>query len=177
MVAVMKTIAAIAALLLLTACSASSEHNDADVAFAQQMVPHHEQALMMTRMVGKTDVSPNVERLAVQIEKAQGPEIRTMNGWLKDWGTEAGAMDGGMDHGDMGEGMMSRRQMADLRQADGPAFEHLWLTMMIEHHEGAITMAEKEIRDGKNAEAIDLARAIIAGQTKEIDRMKEMLDD
>jgi uncharacterized protein (DUF305 family) len=173
----MRAVAAVAAMILLASCASDSDHNEADVTFAQQMVPHHEQALMMTRMVDRTGASPEVERLAVQIDKAQGPEIRTMNSWLRDWGAEPDAMPGGMDHGDMGEGMMSRRQMADLRQAHGPAFERMWLTMMIEHHEGAVTMAEREIRDGRNAEAIALARAIVAGQKKEIVRMKEMLDD
>lgn len=173
----MRTLAALAATILLSSCASDSDHNDADVGFAQQMVPHHEQALEMTQLVDDADASPEVVELAAQIEKAQGPEIKTMNGWLEDWGAEPDAMHEGMDHGDMGEGMMSEAQMADLEKATGPEFDRIFLTLMIEHHEGAVTMAEREIRDGENTDAIDLAKAISSGQKKEIETMKRLLDE
>lgn len=177
----MRTLAALTAVVLLSACGSSSDHNDADVAFAQKMVPHHEQAIEMSRLVAGADAGPDVRELAAQIAKAQGPEIKTMKSWLKKWDAAASE-----DHGDMNmehgsgsgdEGMMSKEQMADLDQATRAEFDRLWLTLMIEHHEGAITMAEREMRDGTNAEAIDLAKKIVDGQAAEIDRMKELLDE
>ncbi len=175
----MKTFAAIAVMLLLGAC-AGSNHNDADIAFAQAMVPHHEQAIEMSRLVADADAGPEVQELAAQVEKAQGPEIKTLNRWLEDWGAAASSDHDGMsmEHGSGGgEGMMSEEQMGDLDAASGTEFDRLWLTLMIEHHEGAITMAEREMRDGKYPKAIDLAEQIADGQAAEIDRMKELLDE
>lgn len=157
---------------LLGACGSGNGHNADDVTFARQMVPHHEQAVEMSRLVAGSDAGPAVTKLATQIEKAQGPEISTMNGWLNEWGAASTQT----EHA-AGGGMMSHEQMTELEQVSGAEFDRLWLTLMVEHHEGAVTMAEGEMRDGKNSEAIDLARKIASGQTAEIDHMKEMLDD
>jgi uncharacterized protein (DUF305 family) len=168
-----------ASLLLLSACVPDTDHNAADVRFAQQMVPHHQQALRMAHIVAGSKAGAEVERLAAEIEKDQGPEIGTMNGWLDDWHAKAGSTHGSLEHASGGgdEGMISREQMDDLDDAWGQAFDRLWLTLMIEHHEGAVTLAEREMRDGEYSEAIDLAHEIATGQAAEIDHMKEMLDD
>ena len=174
----MRFVAVAVAALLMNACTSTTE-NDADITFAQQMVPHHEQAIEMGRLVAEADADPEVQDLAAQIEKAQGPEIETLNGWLEDWGVPSSQHEGmSMEHeSGVGDGMMSRAQMADLDRASGAEFDRLWLTLMIEHHQGAITMARREVRDGKNREAINLAQQIIDGQTAEIDRMKELIDE
>lgn len=168
--------------LTLTGC-ASTDQNDADVTFAQQMVPHHEQAVEMADMAldPARGASSEVRDLATRIKKAQGPEIREMKDWLDDWDADE-SMEG-MDHGDHGdhgsmegmEGMMSDSAMSALGRAKGTSFDRQWLQMMIEHHEGAVTMSRTEIADGKDADAKELARDITSTQKKEIAEMKELL--
>lgn len=164
----------IALTLLLGACSGDTDHNKTDVAFAQQMVPHHEQAIEMARMVDDADAGADVRMLAADIARAQGPEIRAMRGWLDDWDADSPQGHGGMK--DM-DGMMSGSTMKQLDTATGPTFDRLWLESMIEHHEGAVTMAEREMRNGEYSQAIDLAHDITRTQVREIDHMKELLDD
>lgn len=151
--------------------AASTEHNEADVMFAQMMLPHHEQAIVMSDIIlAKTDIPPKVTELAKQIKGAQGPEITTLKSWLTAWGAPTNAA---MDH-EM-DGMLSEEEIAALRAANGTEAAKMFLTDMIEHHEGAVDMAESEIADGKNADAIEMAHTIVDTQQKEIDSMKEML--
>jgi uncharacterized protein (DUF305 family) len=160
-------------------------YNDADVAFAQQMIPHHAQAIEMVDLTRGRDLSPEVEQLASQILEAQTPEIETMTGWLTDWDEEvpATSRDHANAHGegdgeDMGgemPGMMTDEEMAELESASDAEFEDLWLTMMVEHHEGAIEMARTEQEDGEFADAVAMAEDIEAGQTAEVDRMQGLL--
>jgi len=88
---------------------------------------------------------------------------------------------GGMDHSgmDMGDGssmgMLSDKELADLRAASGAAFDRMWLTMMIAHHQGAVSMADQEIAQGSNPDVKALAQSIMTGQTAEIATMKELL--
>ena len=150
--------------------TATSEHNDADVSFAQNMVMHHQQAIEMSDMVlGKTGVDAKVTELAQKIKAAQQPEIDTMNGWLNTWNASMG----GMSH-DMG-GMMSESDMNALKDASGPDAGKLFLTQMMQHHQGAIEMANEEIKTGKNTDAVALAKKIVTDQTAEIATMKNLL--
>lgn len=151
--------------------SSTQQFNDADVYFAMNMVVHHTQAIEMADLLlGKDDIDPQVVELAQNIKAAQGPEIDTMNGWLDAWG--AGGM-AGMDHG-MGE-TMSDDDMAALEAATGPDAGRLFLEQMTVHHQGAITMAQVEIDEGENPDAITLAAKIISDQTSEITLMAEIL--
>ena len=167
-------------------------HNDADVAFAQGMIPHHQQAVEMSDMLlGKQGIDPKVVTLANQIKAAQGPEIEKMQGWLTDWGVPTTAspemsnmpgmpnMSGmpGHDMGGMGGGggMMSQQDMAALQNAQGAEASRLFLTQMIEHHKGAITMARTEVDGGQFPAATEMARSIITSQQQEIDSMTAML--
>jgi uncharacterized protein (DUF305 family) len=145
----------------------------ADVKFAQMMIPHHEQAVEMARMAARDGVSDDVAALAAAIRDAQQPEIDLMTAWLAEWGTEPDEHAGHMGH-DMA-GMMSQDGMTALDAATGAEFERLWLQMMIEHHRGAVTMAQQVLADGSDARVLDLARAIIAAQQREIDQMTQML--
>lgn len=158
--------------------SSSAQFNDADVTFAQSMIPHHEQAVEMATMAQERASSPEVKQLAEKIAAAQGPEIDTMTGWLEDWGQDISSEDsmGGMDHsgGDM-SGMMSDDDMESLGAATGAEFDQMFLTMMIEHHTGAIEMAKTEQQDGENPDAIALAEKIEADQTAEIAQMQDLL--
>lgn len=173
-------LAPLALSLSLVACSdedQGSDHNDADVAFAQQMIPHHRQAIMMARLADSRASNAAVLTLARDIETAQRQEIKTFEGWLDDWGQDASGhgMDGShMDHDSM-DGMLDAGQMRDLRDATGTAFDRLFLASMIEHHEGAVTMARTEVDDGESSDAIALAEKIAADQAAEIEAMRELL--
>lgn len=153
----------------------AADANSADVMFAQMMIPHHEQAVEMSDMLlAKSDIDPEVAALAEQIKAAQQPEIEQMEEWLDAWGADMPGMDDmdGMHHGD---GMMSEDDMEALEAATGTEAARLFLEQMIEHHEGAIDMAQDEVDDGQNADAVALADDIIASQTEEIATMRELL--
>lgn len=155
----------------LTACGGSEDHNAADIAFAQGMIPHHQQALEMADLV-TAEASVDVRDVATQIKTAQQPEIETLEGWLDEWDAEddMGGMDHGDDHGQ--DGMVSESSMASLQKLSGAEFERRWLELMIKHHEGAIDAAVIEVRDGRNGEAVHLANEIVDAQQAEIDTMK-----
>ena len=162
--------------------AAVSEGSEADITFAQLMIPQHEQAVQMADMALSQATTPEVQQLAQQIKDAQDPEIQQMRSWLQSWGAPE-QMDGmdGMDHGsmDMGGqsagGMMSDEDMTALMDAQGADFDQMWLEMMIEHHEGAIQMAETVKSQSQNPEVATLADAIIAAQQEEISTMDQLL--
>jgi uncharacterized protein (DUF305 family) len=149
---------------------ASSGHNSQDVMFAQMMIPHHRQAIVMARQAATKASSPEVKKLAAQIEQAQEPEIEKMTGWLKAWGVRVPS--GSMGHG---EGMMSQQDMKRLGELSGKAFDKAFLQMMIKHHEGAITMAKTEQASGSFADAKALADSIVTSQSAEIATMRHLL--
>ena len=155
-------------------------HNAQDVAFAQGMIPHHRQALEMARLAADRSASPEVTALAARIEKAQDPEITTMTGWLKTWGEEVPEPTGsgpGTDHSAHSgmPGMVDGRDMAELEKASGRAFDTKFLTMMVEHHEGAVEMAGTEKAKGRYAPAKALADDIVTAQQAEITEMNRFL--
>lgn len=202
--------AAVAILLALSACGSTDQaaqnttpanapiasasapaspepHNQADVTFAQRMIPHHQQAIEMSDiLLGKQGIDLRVVGLANQIKGAQAPEIQQMQGWLSQWGqpsapTSPGRMGDMPGDGDMpgmsdGQGMMSEQDMAALRSAQGTEASRLFLTQMITHHDGAITMAQAEIESGQYPPAVAVARAIVSTQQQEIDQMRGILD-
>ncbi len=152
--------------------SDASQFNDPDIAFVTQMIPHHQQAVEMADiLLGKTGVDPRVVDLATQIKAAQGPEITTMTSWLKSWGQPSPEPMDGMEMG----GMMSPDDMNALTNASGADSSKLFLEQMIQHHQGAINMANEELSTGKNADALALAKTITDAQTAEIAKMKEIL--
>jgi uncharacterized protein (DUF305 family) len=162
------------------AADGASTHNDADASFARDMIPHHEQAIVMSDiMLAKQGIDPRVVELATQIKAAQGPEIATMKQWLTEWGTPQ--MPSGHEGHDMSGdmtaemGMMSEQQLAELRTTQGVDASRLFLTGMIAHHEGAVRMAQTEIDRGQSEDAKHLAEEIIETQQLEIDTMKQLL--
>jgi len=172
-----------------SAPSSSGDHNDADVAFASDMIQHHAQALTMVDLTVERDLDPALQQVAVAIRDAQGPEIETMSNWLEQWDEEVPptvrdhSNAEGHDMGDMADdtgmdmpGMMSDQDLEELADASDADFEGLWLEMMIEHHEGAVSMAQAEQEDGTYDPAVSLAEEIVATQTEEIATMQELLD-
>lgn len=147
--------------------------NAADEMFVQMMIPHHEQAVELSGIVlGKQRISGEVRALAETIRGAQQPEIDTMNAWLSEWGVAPGG-----DHSDHGgtDGMLSEEAVAALREAQGKEATTLFLQGMIEHHAGAVVMAEAVFDAGQHTGVRDLARAIITSQSAEIKQMQELL--
>ncbi|MGW4540612.1 DUF305 domain-containing protein [Streptomyces chartreusis] len=170
-----------------TAAEASSSssasagaHNAQDVTFAQGMIPHHQQALQMAEMATDRASSAEVKDLAERIRKAQDPEIETMSGWLRTWGEDVPSAAPGMGHsghsgGSGMAGMMDAKDMDELMKASGKSFDTLFLTLMVEHHEGAVEMAESEKSEGRYGPATELADAVVTAQTAEIKEMNKLL--
>jgi uncharacterized protein (DUF305 family) len=149
------------------------QHNQADVVFLQNMIPHHAQAIMMSQMARNRATTPQVKDLAVRIEAAQQPEIDQMRGLLTAWGAPAPAAPGG-GMGPMGSmGGMGQGQMPGMMSGTG--FDRMFLQMMIVHHQGAIDMSHTELAQGSNPAARDLAQRIITAQQAEINQMQTLL--
>jgi uncharacterized protein (DUF305 family) len=156
--------------LLLSGCATSSPSNSEfssdDIAFAEQMIPHHEQAIEMSEIALLNTTNPDVLQLAQEIKDAQSPEIELMKSWT---GVKAST-----HAGHMMDGMLSQSELSELRQAKGKEFDRLFLQGMIKHHQGAIEMAQ-EVGTSKNKDVANLSAVIIAAQKLEIDTMNELL--
>jgi len=152
----------------------SADFNDADVMFAQMMIPHHEQAIEMSDIAldPNTGASAAVIALATQIKGAQDPEISQMKNLLTTWGMPMEM--GSMDHSSMMDGMLSLEEMDTLGQLKGAEFDKAWAKGMIAHHEGAIAMANDVLANGKNSEILALANAVVSGQSTEIETLKPL---
>lgn len=150
----------------LAACSAPAGHNDADVTFARQMIPHHRQAVEMAAPVPRHTRNAQVIALADGIAKAQQPEIDQLTTWLEDWGAPAMSGQHPMS------GMVDPGDLDTLRDA---AYDRKWLTLMTEHHRGAIDMARTELAQGADPGAKAMARRIADTQQAEVDRMAALL--
>ncbi|CAL9382789.1 hypothetical protein SUDANB176_01094 [Streptomyces sp. enrichment culture] len=148
--------------------------NSADVSYVRMMIEHHAQALEMTELVPDRARSSRIVRLAERIAAAQQPEITAMKGWLKTHGKAMRDDGHGHDHATM-PGMATQAQLKKLRAADGKAFDQLFLTLMITHHEGAITMAADVKGQGNNIQVEEMADDVVAQQTSEITRMRDLL--
>ncbi|MGW0476531.1 DUF305 domain-containing protein [Streptomyces coeruleorubidus] len=162
----------------LSAEEAADQHsendspNSADVSYARMMIEHHAQALVMTELAPARAESAKVKRIAARIAAAQKPEIEAMKGWLKSYGKPLKAER--HEHATM-PGMATAAQLNKLRAADGRAFDQLFLTLMTTHHQGAITMATDVKGQGNNIRVEEMADEVIAQQTSEISRMRDML--
>ncbi|NBO35012.1 MAG: DUF305 domain-containing protein [Actinobacteria bacterium] len=142
----------------------------ADIMFLQMMIPHHEQAIEMSKLAATNTKNPDVLDLAARIEAAQQPEIDLMKKWL----AAAGQSD--MPGHSMGDnGMMNESDMAALASAKDSGFDRLYLVGMIAHHNGAIAMAGT-VSDSLNPEVKTLVNNIISSQTAEIAEMNKIVD-
>ncbi len=181
--ALARRFAPLALALLLTACAGEggastpaqpNNVNDTDVIFVQLMIPHHQQAVEMAKEADTRAADPRIKEIAEKVRTLQTSEIKLMSGWLRAWGKPT--LPGGISHSKHAmPGMMSPQDLEKLRQAKGAAFDRLFLQMMIEHHEGAITMAKEEQAKGKNPEVKALAKWLGVNQTTEVGQMKQML--
>ncbi|MGA0877658.1 MAG: DUF305 domain-containing protein [Ilumatobacteraceae bacterium] len=169
------TMAMIAMAAILTGCGSSSSETDADVMFAQMMIPHHEQAIELADLAlnPATGSSAEVQELARAIKAAQDPEIAFMKEWLTDGGHSLTA-DDGVDHSSMMKGMLTLEELDSLRQLTGSEFDTAWIEAMIAHHEGAIDMAQTVVQDGDDPEIAALAESIGQSQSSEIEILRSL---
>lgn len=161
---------ALLALALIAGCSSdegSSGFASSDLNFAEMMIPHHEQAIVMSELALANAEDPKVRELATDILAAQAPEIEQMKSWP--------GVNPNLHAGHMMDGMLSDSEIEALRQAMGKTFDLLFLEGMIKHHLGAIMMAE-DVVTSENPEVSALAKAIISTQESEIAQMRSMLD-
>jgi uncharacterized protein (DUF305 family) len=162
--------------------------NDADVAFASDMVQHHAQAVQMVVMAQGRPLGAEAQALAERIRETQVPEIELLSSWLTAWGQEvpetsldhanAGHDMDEMDHGSVEldlPGAMSADEMAALEDAADADFEQRWLQMMVEHHRGAVEMARTEQADGTHEDAVALAGTIVETQQAELGELERLL--
>jgi uncharacterized protein (DUF305 family) len=188
-------VAAVAAALFLSSCTSpasdgNTDHqrtdepvitgepagfNADDVAFATNMIPHHQQAVEMSALVADRSTNPELIELAKKISAVQQPEIEIMKVFLVQWkeNPDTGSAHGG--HGGTMAGMVDEATMTRLESLNGAEFDTLWLESMISHHQGAIEMAKAEIANGENVDAKRMAQTIIDTQQAEIGQMKQML--
>ena len=145
----------------------SSEYSSDELMFAQMMIPHHEQAVTMSELALENTTNPDVIALATAIRDAQGPEIKQMQGWLD------GKSESHMHDMEMG-GMLTEAELKELASLKDTAFDQMFLTAMIAHHEGAIEMASM-IKDSTKSEVKTLYENIVTSQSAEIETMKALL--
>jgi uncharacterized protein (DUF305 family) len=194
-VRVAAALAALAAALFLSSCGGSSsdgrgDHtktdepvitgqpagfNADDVAFATNMIPHHQQAVDLSAMVPDRSTNAELIALAQQISSAQQPEINVMKVFLVQWKENPDTNSGHVGHGSPMQGMVDEATMTKLESLTGAEFDKLWLESMISHHQGAIEMAKAEVANGDNVDAKALAKNIVTTQEAEIGQMKQML--
>ncbi len=157
---------------------AGADWNRDDAEYLTAMIHHHHQAVVMSELADSLATDPAVRTLADGIGTGQGTEILVMAAWLDERDlvvpTLADMEDGHGAHASM-PGMLSTDQLADLAAADGAAFDELFLTGMVQHHLGAVEMAEDEVAQGLDTVVVDMATEVIAGQTAEIRRMRQLL--
>lgn len=159
--------------------------NPADAHFMSGMIIHHEQAVLMAGWAPSHRAGPTVATLCKRIVISQQDEIALMERWLRDHGQAlpdtAWVFDytgPAMAHATLMAGMLTVTQLAQLDSARGPEFDRLFLTFMIQHHRGALTMVERLFNTPGAAQdnfVFQFASEINAGQTVEIHRMSRML--
>ena len=145
----------------------SSQYSADEIMFAQMMIPHHEQAVTMSELALSNTTTADIVALATAIRDAQAPEIIQMQSWID------GKSESHMHDMEMG-GMLSDAELAELAALKGAAFDQMFLTAMIAHHEGALDMVEM-INDSSNSEVKTLAANIVTSQSAEIEAMKALL--
>jgi uncharacterized protein (DUF305 family) len=172
---------------------ANSSYSRDDVVFMQNMIPHHAQAVEMAALVAERTNNDEIKDIAGRITASQADEIEFMRGWLTERGEHApGATEGHAGHGahaghgDLSEemmlnmGMASMDQMAALAAATGTDFDRQFLTLMIRHHEGAVTMVKDlQLLPGSAYDPVlfKFTNDIVNDQTAEIERMNVLLSD
>lgn len=157
---------------------ADADWNAADASYLTMMVAHHSQALDMTELAVQRAADPRVRRLADSIDAGQGREVIVMATWLVDHGQPEPTPDSVAAMSGTGmPGMLDEDQLTALAATDGAEFDRRFLQDMIQHHQGAVAMAEDLLGTGEDVRVVEMAAEVVAGQGAEIQRMRELLAD
>lgn len=153
-----------------------ADWNAADAAYLTRMVAHHSQALDMTELAETRADDPRVRRMARSIDVGQRREVVVMATWLVDHGQPepTPATVAAVHHEGM-PGMVSDGRLADLSEARGTAFDRLFLEAMVQHHQGAVAMAEQVLGVGEDQRVDEMATEVIASQNAEVAIMRGLL--
>ena len=162
-------------------------HSPADVLFMAGMIPHHAQAIVMAGWAPTRSRDQGVKVLAERIVVAQRDEIGLIRQWLREVGEPVPPADAthhrmtmnGMEHDMLMPGMLSPEEMKQLERSKSVEFDRLFLTFMIRHHEGALTMVKQLFASpgaAQDAVVFEFAGDVHADQEIEIERMQQMLD-
>jgi uncharacterized protein (DUF305 family) len=149
----------------------SAVHNGADVDFARNMIPHHQQAVTLAAMVPAHTANPELRVIATHIAADQQSEVRTLNGLLAGWGEPTVDPDGTSSPHQDGMpmmGMVDQATLDRLHTLNDDGFDTLWATSMIGHHEGAVRMAQDEVAHGESPDGVRVAKTIVTTQQREI---------
>ena len=154
---------------------AKNSYSPDDVLFMQDMIPHHNQAVQMAALVADRTNNPELVEIAGKIDASQADEIEFMQSWLAERGEEVPdpSAHHAMHMSHEMAGMATPQQMADLAAAESAEFDRLFLTLMIAHHEGAVTMVEELLEQPGSAYdpvLLDFTTDIVNDQTAEIER-------
>lgn len=157
---------------------AEADWNAADASYLTMMVAHHSQALDMAELAVDRAADPRVRRLAASIDAGQGREVIVMATWLVDHGQPEPTPESVAAMSGMGmPGMLDQEQLAALADTDGAEFDRRFLEDMVQHHQGAVAMAEDQLAAGEDVRVVEMAAEVVAGQGAEIQRMRELLED
>ena len=157
------------------------EHTDADVKFMQGMIGHHSQAIEMVGLLRTRTTRQDMQLLGKRIDLSQADEIKMMQDWLRARGRSIpDAHAHHMAGATLMPGMLTAEEMARLEAAKGAAFDSLFLTLMIKHHNGALAMVEDLLRTpgaAQESEIFAFTNDVVADQRMEIERMAGMLTE
>ncbi|MCH9729195.1 MAG: DUF305 domain-containing protein [Actinomycetia bacterium] len=157
-------------------------YNADDVLFVTNMISDHQQAIELSRLVADRTANPELVELADRMAAAQQPEINIMNVFLVQWNenpearTGPSAREDPANQGPDVPGMVDDATVEKLKSLHGTEFDTLWLTSMISHQQEAAEMADAEIANGVNVDAVAMARTMAARQEAEIEQMRQILE-
>jgi len=152
------------------AASTGTSFNDADVAFAQMMIPDHQMTAKMAELAQDKAATEDLKSMAAQMVKGESQTVGTLQGWLKTWGKPAS--------GDMAvmtmPGAMTDKDMDMLKSMSGMDFDMMFAQMMVKHHEGSIQMAQDEQAKGASAEAKAMAADMVKTQQAQVSELRKI---
>jgi uncharacterized protein (DUF305 family) len=156
-----------------SAAAQAGNHNEADVKFSLNMIPHHEQTIQIADLATKRGSSEKVKVVAAEILSAEEKEIQTMTGWLRSWNVPIPSAE---EHGGMAmPGMLTAEDVKALEAANGAAFDKIFLPMVAKHLQNGVAMAKEVLQTGQHADTKTLAGKIIEGQEQQIQKVQALI--
>ncbi|TCO44239.1 DUF305 domain-containing protein [Actinocrispum wychmicini] len=150
----------------------SDDHNDADVQFSLNMIPHHRQTIQIADLATRLGGTEQVKVVAAEILSPEEQDVQTMNGWLRSWNVAPPADMSGMDM-DM-PGMLSAKDIKSLQTTTGADFDKKFLTMVAKHLQNGVDMAKQVLNTGKHAGTKTLANKIVKEQGEQIQKVQAL---